>query len=79
MGVFVFPRGRLVAPSATTTKATPLPKPDPPSPIYWQDLVQCVRADGGWLCIHQQCLELCPVCIFLMDIRYRRVVSANAP
>ena len=42
---------------------------------YFRDLVVGVRTDGGWLCVHQTCLELCPVCTFRMDIRYRRIVG----
>ena len=57
----------------------PVPAPEPGAKPatdsrqdYWRDLVVAPRSDGGWLCVHQQPLELCPVCIFLMDRRYER-------
>ena len=74
MGAFAYPRGYPAVPPATAHVTVPVVEElDKPAPMYWGDLIQCVRSDGGWLCIHQNLLELCSVCILFMDIRYRRL------
>jgi len=60
-------------------------KPAPPfvskwmnwQPDYFCDLVAELRTDGGFLCVHQQPLELCKVCIMRMDCRYRRTENGS--
>ena len=66
-------------PSKAEGWATRTPEPDSRPDLYFRDLVMGLRPDGGWTCVHHQPLELCPICVMRMDVRYRRLEAAAKP